>query len=106
MQKEIEIVTRVFTEEKTNFKLKEEADRLNSNVKDMKKMSNKDLQTILKSIKQNRDKDLPTKKAKMLEPYEAWKDRGPPSFESDRSIIDEIVKRDENDNNNNVIDNI
>ena len=42
----------------------------------------------------------------MLELYDAWKDREPPSFEYDCSIIHEIMNRDENDNNNNVIDNI
>ena len=104
-QKQIEYATRVFTEEKTYLKLKEEADRLLSDVTDLKKISIKDLRTILKSLKRNGDKALPTKKAKMLELYEAWKDRGPPSFEYDYSIIDEIVNRDENDNKND-IDNI
>ena len=103
IQKEIEITTRDFTEENTYLVLKKEADRLISDVTDLKKMNIKDLRTILKSLKQNGDKALPTKKAKMLELYEAWKDRGPPSFEYDRSLIDKIVNRDENDNNNNFI---
>ena len=42
-QKQIEYATRVFTEENTYLKLKEEADRLLSDVTDLKKMSIKDL---------------------------------------------------------------
>jgi len=74
--------------------------------KDLQKMSIKDLRTILKSLKRNGDKALPTKKAQMLELYEAWKDREPPLFVCNRSLIDGIVNDDENDNNNNNIENI
>ena len=103
---EIEISTKVFAEEKTYLQLKEEADRLISSGKDLKKMSIKDLRTILKSLKRNGDKALPTKKAQMLELYQDWKDREPPSFEYNCSLIDGIVNDNENDNNNNDIENI
>ena len=51
IQKEIEITTRDFTEENTYLVLKKEADRLISDVTDLKKMNIKDLRTILKSLK-------------------------------------------------------
>ena len=42
----------------------------------------------------------------MLELYEARKDRWSSSFEYYHSIIDGIMNRDENDDDNNFIDNI
>jgi len=105
-KKEIEIAKKVFSEEKTYLQLKEEADRLISSGKDLKKMSIKDLRTILKSFKRNGDKALPTKKSEMLELYEAWKDREPPLFEYNRSLIDGIVNDDDNNNGDNNIENI
>ena len=62
MKKEIEIVKRVFAEEKTYLQLKNEAEILILDNKDLKKMSIKGLRTILKSLKQNSDKALPTQK--------------------------------------------
>ena len=42
----------------------------------------------------------------MLELYEAWKDREPPLFEYNRSLIDGIVNDDDNNNSDNNIENI
>ena len=58
----------------------------------------KDIRTILKPLKRNGNKALPTKKAQMLQLYEAWKDRSPPLFQYNRSLIEEIVNDDENNN--------
>ena len=82
MKKDIESARYVFIEEKTYLQLKREANTLLSYGKDLKKMSIKELRTILKSLKRNGDKALPTKKAEMLKQYEAWKEREPLSLEN------------------------
>ena len=51
------------------LQLKHKADALLSSGKDVSKMSNKDLNTILKSLRRNGDKRLPTKKNEMLRTY-------------------------------------
>ena len=97
MKKDIESARKVFIEEKTYLQLKREADTLLSSGKDLKNMSIKELRTILKSLKRNGDKALPTKKAEMIKLYEAWKEREPRSFEYDASLIDEIANDNVND---------
>ena len=49
--------------------------------KDPTKWSNKQLNTMLKPLKRKDDGAMPTKKAKMLECYLAWKDRDVPLFD-------------------------
>ena len=49
--------------------------------KDVKKLTNKELNTILKSLRRKDDKGpLPTKKADMIELFEKWKERPPPVY--------------------------
>ena len=85
MKKEIESTTRDFAEEKTHFQLKKQANRLILYGKNSKKMGIRDVRTMLRSLKQNRDKAPPTKKAQMFEVNEVFKDREPPLFEYDNS---------------------
>ena len=66
-------------------------------------MSIKDLRTILKPLKRNGDKALPTKKSDMLVKYDERKDREPLSFEYDRSLIDKTIDDVEIDAESNVI---
>ena len=57
-------------EEKTYLELKQKADAILASGKEIEKMSNKDLSIILKSLKRNGDKQLPTKKQEMIALYE------------------------------------
>ena len=50
-------------------------------------MSNRDLSTILKSLRHNGDKRLPTKKIEMLHTFEEWKERKPLEFDSDNESL-------------------
>ena len=82
--------------EQAYLALKNEADALISSGKDIEKMSNKELTTILKSLKRNGDKRLPTKKNEMLKTYEEWKDRPPLEFHYE--VQDADTERTETDN--------
>lgn len=50
-------------------------------------MSNKNLSTILKSLRHDRDKRLPTKKNEMLRTYEDWYERRPLEFDSNDESV-------------------
>jgi len=74
-------------EKKDYFELKHKADALLSSAKDVTKMSNKDLSTVLKSLKRNGDKRIPTKKMEMIRTYEEWKERKPLEFDTDDEFV-------------------
>ena len=74
-------------QKKDYFDLKHKADALLSSGKEVSKMSNKDLSTILKSLRRDGDKRLPTKKNEMLRTYEEWKERKPLEFDSDNESL-------------------
>ena len=70
-------------------------------------MSNKDLNTILKSLRRNGDKRLPTKKNEMLRTYEEWKERKPLEFDSDgESLSGSDSENDIDDANINISDHL
>ena len=85
--------------------MKQQADTILAFGKQIDKMSNKDLSIILKSLKQNGDKRLPTKKMSMMKLYEEWKDRLPFVFEygdglrngAHDDVIESVSERDEDD---------
>jgi len=60
---------------------------LSSANKDVTKMSNKDLSIVLKSLKRNGDKMIPTKKNEMISTYEEWKERKPLEFDTDDEFV-------------------
>ena len=96
-------------EEKTYLELKEKADAILASGKEINKMSNKDLSIVLKSLKQNGDKRLPTKKIDMMKLYQEWKDRPPLVFDyGDELVNDEHEDDTENDSerDNPCIDNV
>ena len=69
-------------EEREYLRLDKMAKEILSSGKDVKKLSNKELNTILKSLRRKDDKGpLPTKKADMVELFEQWKERPPPVYE-------------------------
>ena len=74
-------------EKEDYFNLKHKADALLSSGKDVTKMSNRDLSTILKSLRRNGDKRLPAKKVEMLRTFEEWKERKPLEFDSDNDSL-------------------
>ena len=76
-------------EEKTYLELKQKADAILASGKEIEKMSNKDLSIILKSLKRNGDKRLPTKKQEMIVFYKKWKTREPLVFEYDAAPVDD-----------------
>ena len=89
-------------DERAYLQLKKQADELLSSGKELKKMSIKDLRTILRSLKQKGDKALPTKKSNMLILYDQWKDRKPLTFEYDHGLVAETDDDDDVDIINNV----
>ena len=84
-------------DERAYLQLKKQADELLSSGKELKKMSIKDLRTILRSLKQKGDKALPTKKSDMLILYDQWKDRKPLTFEYDHGLVAETDDDDDVD---------
>ena len=68
-------------EEREYLRLDKMAQEIFSSGKDIKKLTNKDLYTIIKSLRRKDDKGpLPTKKADMIELFEKWKERPPPVY--------------------------
>ena len=93
-------------EERTYLDLKQKADALLSSGKQIEQMNNKELSVILKSLKRNGDKRLPTKKNEMLQTYHEWKDHEPLQFhyEVDETINtgdNEVIRNDDDINNDN-----
>ncbi len=89
MKWEIEAATNIQKDERAYLQLKKQADELLLSGKELKKMSIKDLRTILKSLKQKGEKALPTKKSEMSILYDQWKDRKPLAFEYDHGLVAE-----------------
>ena len=102
LQKQVEAATKIQMDERAYLQLKKQADELLSSGKELKKMSIKDLRTILRSLKQKGDKALPTKKSDMLILYDQWKDRKPLTFEYDHGLVAETDDDDDVDIINNV----
>ena len=94
MKREIETANKIKKDEKAYLRLKKQADELLPSGKELKKMSIKDLRTILKSLKQKGDKALPTKKSEILILYDQWKDWKPLTFEYDHGLV---AKTDDDD---------
>ena len=68
-------------EEREYLRLDKMAKEILSSGKDIKKLTNKELYTIIKSLRRKDDKGpLPTKKADMIELFEKWKERPPPVY--------------------------
>ena len=91
-------------DERAYLQLKKQADELLSSGKELKKMSIKDLRTILRSLKQKGDKVLPTKKSDMLILYDQWKDRKPLTFEYDHGLV--VETDDDDDDDVDIINNV
>ena len=68
-KKEQEQKEKKLKEEKTYLELKEKADAILASGKAIDKMSNKELSVILRSLKRNGDKRIPTKKQEMISLY-------------------------------------
>ena len=103
LEKKIETANKIKMDEKAYLQLKKQADELLSSGKELKKMSIKDLRTILKSLKEKGDKALPTKKSEMLTLYYEWKDRKPLTFEYDHGLV---AESDDDDDDVNIINNV
>jgi len=68
-------------EEREYLRLDKMAQEILSSGKDIKKLTNKELYTIIKSLRRKDDKGpLPTKKADMIELFEKWRERPPPIY--------------------------
>lgn len=64
-----------------DLKFKSDSDALIATGKTIDKFNQKELTTILKSLKRAGDKALPTRKKDSIELYHKWKDRPPPAFD-------------------------
>ena len=79
-------------EEKEWIELNKIAKEILSSGKDVKKLTNKELNTIIKSLKRKDDKGaLPTKKSEMLDLFNRWKERPPPVFEYNSSESSQLM---------------
>ena len=99
--KKRELQEKIKGEEKSYLELKQKADAIIASATSINSLSNKDLSTILKSLKTKDDKKLPTRKKDMIELYHKWKDRPPRQFnlgdvnvsiEVDDSNIDDVAE--------------
>ena len=85
-------------EEQAYLQLKEKADAILSSGKEIEKMSNKELNIILKSLKRNGDTRIPAKKTEMIRLYEEWKGRAPLVFDHhEDEVSNNIIDTPEND---------
>ena len=60
-------------------------------------MTNKQLSTILKPLKQKEDTAMPTKKSDLLKRYNLWKDCPPPKMPTNIDLTEQSAQR--NDQN-------
>ncbi len=78
-------------EQKEYLQLDKKAKEILSSGKDVKKLTNKELNTIIKSLRQKDDKGpLPTTKSDLIDLFERQKDRLSPVYEygnNDESIL-------------------
>ena len=84
--KKLALINKMNEDEKTYLKLKKDADELMSMNKPVEKLNNKELNTLLKSLRRKGDSSLPTRKNDMIMTYNNWKNREPLTFDYENTI--------------------
>lgn len=87
-------------EKKAYFELKAKADSILSTGQPIDKLSNKELNIVLRSLKRDGDKKIPTRKSEMVELYQQWCDRQPLEFPADDASNDDELEPDAGNGNN------
>lgn len=103
-KKKEEYIEKMKQERDIYLRLQKDADdiMLENVDKSIEQFSNKQLNTILKSLKRNGDKRLPTKKNEMIVLYHKWKERTPPVFDFE-DIESAVVLNDGNESEDEIL---
>jgi len=87
-------------EKKAYFELKAKADSILSTGQPIDKLSNKELNIVLRSLKRDGDNKIPTRKSEMKKLYQQWRDRQPLDFPADDASNDDELEPDAGNGNN------